>query len=641
MSTKKIKIVVFLVSYVLLALLIKFTDLSKEFDYYNMDQISNDSLFVQIKFEDNTNLENKEIPISHVPFRNPKEIQLYYSDSLNSISPYSEDNRITSLVNGQIANFKFSKKYFPKLLRFNFDISLKNTISIENIIMYSDKQEIDLNLKKFRAHPSVRILKQKSNLITINLSPKKDIYYDPYIFLETPIYAHKITIAEIILIATILSILSFLFAELFIYLLNFKTNTTSFNSILLFLLIISLLFKEHWVSKTVILIAIYTLFLLIRKKIVLKNSSFYGFLLFLFFVFTSLFWSVNIENSLSKSIGFLPFLIIPVWVSSFNSKIKYEIVLKYVGYFFITISAITILIASIRYSTTHIISEFYYHSLTSPLSTNAIYISILYLMVFLFNLYFILIKIQKTSLIHYIALITIFIYILLLSSKLISVLLFISTIMMFYSSLKFKHKNRKLATIAIAVLSILFFIIITSDNNISRRFDEILKYEKIKEVYSKNEFGDTYLWNGLNLRLVQLKAFYDIEKDSNFNTFLGVGLGNGQKLLNKKYKDYKMYTGKPWEEKGGFLKSNFHNQYTQTLIELGVIGFLLLIYVLYNFISISKNNKYFLAFYVIFIFILVMFTESILERQKGIMFFVIFPLIAIKIDYYIKQNMII
>ncbi|MCF6222607.1 MAG: oligosaccharide repeat unit polymerase [Flavobacteriaceae bacterium] len=628
MSTRKIKIAVFLASFVLLTLLIKFANLSKEFDYYNMDQISNDSLFVQVKFKNNTSLDKKVI-------------QLYYSDSTNSISPFSEEDRIKTLVNGQVANFKFSKNNFPKLLRFNFDRSLKNTIGIENIIIYRGNKKIDLNLEKFRAHPSVRILKQKSNFITINLSPKKNINYNPYIFLETPIYTHKLTFTEIFLIATILTILSFLITALFIYLLNFKTNITSFNSILLFLLIISLLFKEHWISKTVILIAIYTIFLLIRKKIVLKKITFYGFLLFLFFVFTSLFWSVNVENSLSKSIGFLPFLIIPVWVSSFNSKIRYEVILKYVGYFFIAISAITILMASIRYNTTHLISEFYYHSLTSPLSTNAIYISILYLMVFLFNLYFILRINQKNSLVHYVTLIIIFIYILLLSSKLISVLLFISTIIMFYSSLKFQHKNRKLVIIAIAVLSILFFIILKSDNNISKRFDEILKYEKIKEVFSKSEFGDTYLWNGLNLRLLQLRAFYDIEKDSNFNAFLGVGLGNGQELLNNKYKDYKLYTGKPWEEKGGFLKYNFHNQYSQTLIELGVIGFLLLIYILYNIISISKNNKYFLAFYVIFIFILVMFTESILERQKGIMFFVVFPLIAIKVDHYIKQNMII
>ena len=181
-------------------------------------------------------------------------------------------------------------------------------------------------------------------------------------------------------------------------------------------------------------------------------------------------------------------------------------------------------------------------------------------------------------------------------------------------------------------------MLVFSNNNISKRFEKILNIEKVKEVYSLNEFGDNYLWNGLNLRLLQLRAFYEIEQKEDFNSILGVGLNNGQELLNKKYKEYKMYTGKPWEEKGGYLSYNFHNQYTQTLIEMGIIGFLFLIYIYYSLFIIGLKTNNFLLFTIIFTFILIMFTESILVRQKGIVTFVLFPLIAIKVKEYLDQK---
>jgi len=419
----------------------------------------------------------------------------------------------------------------------------------------------------------------------------------------------------------------------------FQASIERVNSVLLFLLIISLLFKEHWISKSYILIGIYTVFLFVKKRIKLKEINFYGFLLFFLFAILSLMWSVNIENSLLELVSFIPFIFIPVWTSSLNSKIRYDIIFKYVGIVYMLISLTTVLMAFFRYNSSQQISEFYYHTLASPLSANAIYASLLYSIIFLFNLFFLLRIKEKINFFSYFTLIVIAVYIFLLSSKLITVLLVFSTCIVLYPSLKLKFKNYKLIPVGLVIIISFLFVIILSNNNISKRFDKILKIEKIKEVYSLNEFGDTYLWNGLNLRLLQLRAFYEIEKTDDFNSFLGVGLNNGQTLLNKKYREYKMYTGKPWEEKGGYLRYNFHNQYAQTLIELGIIGFLVLIFILLNFILIAKNNNNFLLFSVIFIFILVMFTESILVRQKGIIFFILFPILAIKANgRYLKQK---
>lgn len=625
MSFKKIKIFVFTASFILFILLLCFVDLSKKVNYYNIDHYYNDSLTVQINFGNNPNLDRTKL-------------QLYYSDSINTISPYSKDHRTHAPVKNNSAKFKYFTKDIPKLIRINFDREIKDTITIDQIFINLVNKKIDIDLTNFIAHPSINILKKKSNLIKIELSPNKNIEYDPYIYLEKPIYVHKLKTIEYILILIIILILSYLISELSIYLINFKPTTESFNTILLFLLLISLLFREHWISKTLILIGVYTVFLSIKKKIKFKKINFYSFLFFFIFAVISLIWSQNIERSFSKLIGFLPFILIPVWLSFFNSKIKYNLIFKYVGIVFAFISFGTILLAFFRFNSTQQITEFYYHKLASPLFTNAIYISILYLMIFLFNLYLLIKKKEKIQIIDYITLTVLFFYILLLSSKLIAVLLFITTIIVGFSSFNLQFKTQKLTLSIILIMSLLTLFIIKSNNNISKRFDEILNIEKVKEVYSKNEFGDTYLWNGLNLRLFQLRAFYDIEKNDNFNSFLGVGLNNGQALLNERYKSYKLYTGKKWEENGGYLSYNFHNQYAQTLIELGVIGFLLLIYIFYGFFLNAKNNKNFLLFSVVFIFILVMFTESILVRQKGIMFFVLFPIIAIKIGHFIEQK---
>lgn len=417
----------------------------------------------------------------------------------------------------------------------------------------------------------------------------------------------------------------------------FNQSIESINSLLLFLLIISLLFREHWISKSVILISLFTAFLLIKKNIKLNQIKFYGFSLFFLFGVFSLFWSIDIENSFPKLISYLPFIIIPIWATSFNSKIRYDLIFKYVGIVFVFISFSTILMAFLRFNTTHQITEFYYHNLSSPLSTSAIYLSLLYLIIFLFNLFFILRIKEKANAFNYFILIILFIYILLLSSKMIIILLVLITCFIVYKSYKPRLNKRKVLLIGLLLTST-FFVFMILSKNISNRFNEILNIEKVKEVYVKNEFGDTYLWNGLNLRLLQLRAFYDIEKNDNFNSLIGVGLSNSQTLLNERYRYYKLYSGEKWGKNVGYLSYNFHNQYAQTLIELGIIGFLFLLYIFYCLIINAKTNNNFLLYSVIIILILIMFTESVLARQKGVVFFVLFPLIAIKIKEYIDQN---
>lgn len=102
------------------------------------------------------------------------------------------------------------------------------------------------------------------------------------------------------------------------------------------------------------------------------------------------------------------------------------------------------------------------------------------------------------------------------------------------------------------------------------------------------------------------------------NVIKGVGTGGDKEYLVKKYKEDSML------EPAATLKLNAHNQFLQTFIENGVIGFFaLLSIIVIPFIRAIKNKD---ALYLSFLMMIVFnfMTESVLEREVGNMFFSFF-----------------
>ena len=294
MNLKKIKITVFIFSFIFLVFLINLVDQSKFTHFYNIDNSYNDTLNIQVRFKDNT--------------LNKKELYLYYSDSVNTNSTFSESKKVNTIIENGIAEFNFFTHKIPKLIRINFDKSIKKTIEVDQILFKINNKKVNIDLTTFLSHPSIKITKKTHDLLTINLSPDNKTKYDPFIYSEKPLYFHKISKVSYFLILLVLLILSFLISEFFSFLINFKGTKNNFNTILLFLLLVSLLFKEHWISKVTILITGYTIFLIFKEKPKFKEIHFFGFLFFFLFAVVSMFWSVNIERSLPKIIGFIPFV---------------------------------------------------------------------------------------------------------------------------------------------------------------------------------------------------------------------------------------------------------------------------------------------------------------------------------------------
>jgi len=107
------------------------------------------------------------------------------------------------------------------------------------------------------------------------------------------------------------------------------------------------------------------------------------------------------------------------------------------------------------------------------------------------------------------------------------------------------------------------------------------------------------------------------------NFWLGVGTGDDQIELEKKYIKYNYQEG----VKNGY---NMHNQYLQTLLSIGIIG--LLIFLLVLFIQLKngfiKRDLLYLSFLVLFMCGCI--TESMLCRQNGIILFLVFSFIFYK-----------
>ena len=110
------------------------------------------------------------------------------------------------------------------------------------------------------------------------------------------------------------------------------------------------------------------------------------------------------------------------------------------------------------------------------------------------------------------------------------------------------------------------------------------------------------------------------------NFWLGVSPGDTNDKLYEEYKK-RGYTG-AYEH-----KLNAHNQYYQTFIGLGIVGFLLLLaQLLFPFLFAVKNKKYSLLFFILLISFN-FFTESILQTQSGVIFYAFFNSLFLFYDW--------
>ena len=139
-----------------------------------------------------------------------------------------------------------------------------------------------------------------------------------------------------------------------------------------------------------------------------------------------------------------------------------------------------------------------------------------------------------------------------------------------------------------------------------------------KTVMSEKFEYDTPL-NGVTLRLIQWRFGMEILDESG-SWLTGTGPGNSQAQLNEKYMQHGIYTGNPQLGDSGYLNYNFHNQYVETIVGTGIPGLVILLGIMAA-ILIRKAKVYLFPLPVFIITAIFFLTESVLERQAGIVVF--------------------
>lgn len=211
-----------------------------------------------------------------------------------------------------------------------------------------------------------------------------------------------------------------------------------------------------------------------------------------------------------------------------------------------------------------------------------------------------------------------FVSIIMLSSRMEIMVLFATGGALILFFLPARNRRKYLLILAGTVLVASGIILSSSENR--ERFSEMFD---LQADYTENKYG------GRSIRVHKWKNA--LESWSNQPVF-GVGVGDKQDELNKTYakNDFKLALEH---------KFNPHNQYLDTLLAVGVVGAVLLIGWFWGMVFWGVRNRNWLLFAFGVIVSLSVLTESMLERQWGVIFIVFFWAILGKDNFeYFRKN---
>lgn len=382
------------------------------------------------------------------------------------------------------------------------------------------------------------------------------------------------------------------------------------------------------------------LFFVTSLLYVRKNNLFWSFTflvpIFLFFwMGISFFWSIDTKRTLSAIPKEIPLLFISaafMLIPAFTKEQKHK-VLKYYSYAMLVYVVFFLGRAFVRFLITKETSFFFYHGPENDIDTglvprllNAIHVSV-YISVAFFYFF---IKEQKTKL-DYIAALLLSVFVVLLSSKNI-ILVFILLILIqifFYSKIANKLRLRNLAVLLILLGFVFSFgkikerFVIEFTSNTSKSLSSNMSVSTIEgvnnisiyEAWNTDKFTHNDYFPGTAFRVYQIRIFTEfLAEEAIF--WKGFGLNASLNKLLEKEKQHNLYPGY-----GSF---NFHNQYIQVFAELGVVGFVLLILVLFINTKNAFKSKDFMHIAFAILMISLFLTESFLWRQRGVLFFTLF-----------------
>lgn len=345
----------------------------------------------------------------------------------------------------------------------------------------------------------------------------------------------------------------------------------------------------------------------------------------------SFFWSIDKAATIPGIFKEIFLLLIPaafLIMRPFNKSQVYKLI-KHYSYAMVFYASFFLLRALIRYMISGDQRAFFYHGEYDddfglvPKLLNAIHVSV-YMAVAFF--YFLNKEIKNK--IDIICASILFGFIFLLSSKnIIIVFVFLIGLHFFYFSKSSNKMRLRNLTILILILVAIFsfskiknrFLVEFQSNtktsvshSVYNEADEGVNYVSIYEAWNNEKFSHGDYFPGTAFRVYQFRMFLEIFSEEPL-FWKGLGLNASQTKLIEKEKKYELYPG--------YGLFNFHNQYVQNFAELGCIGFVLLVIILFLNLKFALKHKNFIHISFAVLMISLFLTESFLWRQKGVLFF--------------------
>jgi O-antigen ligase len=199
------------------------------------------------------------------------------------------------------------------------------------------------------------------------------------------------------------------------------------------------------------------------------------------------------------------------------------------------------------------------------------------------------------------------IFIVLLSSK--AGILSLALVMVLFSSFPYLRKRNWIISLVFLVTSfLLLYLGLQFFPYASLRITSAGKSISEKEHITGDNKESTAE------RLQIWKSAYEIIRD---HPILGIGTGDVKDELMAKYKERNILVALE-------RKLNAHNQYIQTYLATGLLGFLMLLGMLFLPIIPAFRNEHYLYIVFLLIFLLNFAFESMLEVQAGVVFYAFF-----------------
>lgn len=181
--------------------------------------------------------------------------------------------------------------------------------------------------------------------------------------------------------------------------------------------------------------------------------------------------------------------------------------------------------------------------------------------------------------------------------------------------------NKKIFATAILLMWLSVAILFYFNETTRSRFTGLSEH---LSVLTLDDFrGHDMYYNDLNMRLLFWKiSVVNICKDHAFLT--GVGTGDAQDYINVLY-------ALPQYQLNGYIDWDSHNQWVYTFVQLGLIGVALMAFLYVRFFRAAfiHMDLKFISFLIITLAF--SFSESILESNKGIVFFsLLFTLFSVR-----------